>query len=360
MPLPLAESTHAAFGGAEWHCTARTLPVSGREGTFDLDLTFAVTSGFAESVGVGAVFDFDNWSLENYVLLPAAVYQGNNFAVADMKYPPLWRERNQFRADMPVTTTHLPRLSADSTRIEQTTGDVSTPGLGFHSPSRQQGFLLLTTQQTRFGNSGLTVETSAGGHQGRFLVTAPCVREFRQDHCQAVPSDDRAANWEAGDSVTLRFRLCFFPAPDLQTLFERFGGLRKDLNPSERKEELPFSAAWKLLEEKYHRDNWDERSGYFKMAPNARTTYEMAQDPLCFLWQLGWVGGGMATLPMLFQGSELSRQRAWRNLEMMFERTLAPSGFFYGIGDGEKFYGDGFDRPSPHNLHMVRKSADLL
>jgi hypothetical protein len=68
----------------------------------------------------------------------------------------------------------------------------------------------------------------------------------------------------------------------------------------------------------------------------------------------------MATLPLLAQGTELSRQRAWRNLEMIFQRTQAPSGFFYGIGDGEKFYSDGFDRPSPHNLHMVRKSADWL
>ena len=36
------------------------------------------------AAGAGAVFDFDNWSLDNYVLLPAAVYQGNNFAVMDM------------------------------------------------------------------------------------------------------------------------------------------------------------------------------------------------------------------------------------------------------------------------------------
>ncbi len=59
MALPLAESAHATFGGAEWHGTARAQPVAGREGTFDLDLTFAVMLGFAEAAGVGAVFDFD-------------------------------------------------------------------------------------------------------------------------------------------------------------------------------------------------------------------------------------------------------------------------------------------------------------
>jgi hypothetical protein len=360
LPLPLAESGRASFGGAEWRCAPALRPVAGRAGTFDLELTFSVASGFAQSVGVGVVFTFDDWSPRNYVLLPGAAYDGNNFAVSQLSYPPLWTEPAQFRADMPPTITSLPRLGADSTRLEQTTGDVSAPCMGFHSPARRQGFLLLTPQQTRFGNSGLTVETSAGGRHGRFLVTAPCVREWRQEHCKATPSDDRAANWEAGDSVALKLRLCFFPAPSLQELFEQFCRLRKDLNPAQRKEELPFSAAWKLLEEKYHRDNWDETHGYFKLAPNANTTHQLADNPLCFLWQLGWVGGGMVTLPLLFQGSELSRQRAWRNLEMILERTQAPSGFFYGIGDGARFYSDGFDRPFPHHLHLIRKSADWL
>ena len=68
----------------------------------------------------------------------------------------------------------------------------------------------------------------------------------------------------------------------------------------------------------------------------------------------------MMTLPMLAEGDALTRERAWRTLEMVFDKTQAPSGFFLGIGDGETFYSDGFDRPSPHRMHMVRKSGDWL
>ncbi len=358
--VPLADASTVRFAGAEWRCSAKASLVPNRQGAVDLDLSFTAESGHAEAIGVGLAIAFGQWSPRDYVLLPSAIYQGNDFAVSGLAYPPLWRDPRDFRADMPTTITDLPRLGAGSTRIEQTTGDLSTPCIGLHSWERGQGFLLLTTQQTRLGNSGLTVETCGAGGGCRFLVTAPCVRERRQDHCKAVPSDDRGAVWKAGDTLAIRLRLCFFPSPELQSLFDMFCLLRKDLNPSVRHEELPFSAAWAMVEEKYHRENWDERHGYFKMAPTSHTTFSTSADPLCFLWQLGWVGGGIATLPMLFRGNPLSSRRAWRNLEMIYERTQAPSGFFYGIGDGERFYGDGFDQPSPHGIHMVRKSADLL
>ena len=346
--------------GAGWRCKVHVDPGTGRADAIDLKVVFTVVSGAAESTGVGVAFDFAEWSPENYLLLPAAVYRGNDFAVLNTKYPPLWRDPAQFRPDMPVTITPSPRLAADSLRLEQTTGDVSTPCIGFHAPGSRQGFLLLTTQGSRLGNYGLTVETNAERTACRFLVTAPAVREFRQDHCKALPSDDHGVAWKSGDTLTFQFRIAVFAAPALQTLFDRFCDLRKDLNRSVRRESLPFSAAWQLVEEKSNRDNWVEELGYYKMAPNAHTTFEVQENPLCFLWQIGWVGGGMLTLPLLGLGSETTRERVWRNLEMIFTKTQAPSGFFYGIGDGEKFYGDGFDRPHPHHLHMVRKSGDWL
>ncbi len=348
------------WGGATWECRTESMPVAGREGLVDLEVSFRVTGGSAESAGVGVAFEFGEWALENYILLPSAVYNGNDFAVWDTKYPPLWREPAQFRLDMPTTITPSPRLSADSARIEQSTGDTAAPCMGFYSPGRSQGFLVQSTQGTRYGNNGLTVDSSPDRSSTRFLVTAPCVRQFRQDHCKALPSEDRGVAWKTGDSLVLKFRLCFFEAPKLQVLFDRFAEIRKDLNPSVRQESLPYSAAWKIVEEKYNRDNWVEEHGHYKLAPNAHTTFEVAENPICFLWQLGWVGGGMMTLPMLAQGGELTRSRAWRNLKMIFERTQAPSGFFYGIGDGVKFYGDGFDRPSPHNIHLIRKNSDWL
>jgi hypothetical protein len=358
--IPLKDSEPAETGNSVWQCQMVHTPVAGHPGTHDIEVTFRITDGEEENVSVGLAFGFADWTEENYLLLPSAVYRGNNFKVWDIPYPPMWRDAAQFRLDMPTTITPAPRLGGDSHRIEQTTGDTASPTMGFHSPSQGMGFLVQTTQGTRLGNNGLMVETTEGHTNARFLVTAPSVREFRQDHCKAVPSEDRGASWEAGDSLTLRARIWLFESEELQGLFEHYCELRKDLNDSESVEVLPFSAAWKIVEAKYNRDNWVEKSGYYKLAPNAHTTFEQASDPLCFLWQLGWVGGGMMTLPMLAEGDEITQRRAWMNLEMIFDRTQAPSGFFLGIGDGENFYGDGFDRPLPLNVHMVRKSGDWL
>ena len=358
--IPLNEAEPAELGTATWQCEMTRTPVAGRPGSFDIEATFVVTAGCAENAAVGMAFGFEDWSEENYVLLPSAVYRGNNFKVWDTPYPPMWRDPAQFSLEMPTTITPAPRLGGDSHRIEQTTGDTASPTMGFHSPSRQMGFLVQTEQGSRFGNHGLTVESSANHDHARFLITAPAVREFRQDHCKSVPSEDRGADWKAGDRLTLRLRVCVFEAPALQDLFDHYCDLRKDLNPAHSTATLPLGAASDLVLAKYNRDNWVETPGYYKLAPNAHTTFEVAENPLCFLWQIGWVGGGMMTLPMLAHGDETTRARAWRNLEMIFDRTQAPSGFFYGLGDGTNFYGDGFDRATPHNLHMVRKSGDWL
>jgi hypothetical protein len=360
MILPAASEMRVSFANAEWHCRWRAMPVSDHPGTFDLELAVTLVHGRAEAVGIGLGCEFSDWSHENYVLLPAAIYAGNNFKVTDIPYPPLWRDPAEFSADMPITITRIPRLAPNSPRLEQTTGDLATPAMGFHSADRNQGFLLFTRQGTPLGNNGLTVEHLDGGRRARFLLTAPAVRAFRQAHCRAVPSDDRAATWHGGDQVSLQTRVCFISASQLQSLFDRFCEMRKCLNASNPRPELPFSAAWRLIEEKYNQQNWDEEHGYYKLAPNAHTTFEVAENPLCFLWQLGWVGGGMMTLPMLAQGGQLTRKRAWHNLRMIFEKTATPSGFFLGSGDGARFYSDSFDRPHPHNLHLVRKSGDWL
>ena len=119
--------------------------------------------------------------------------------------------------------------------------------------------------------------------------------------------------------------------------------------------ELPFSAAWKILEEKYNRQNWQSTYGYYSVG---------MQDNRYSHWQVGWVGGGMSSYPMLFAGQALSRERAKRTLDFMVNLGQAPSGLFRGIGAAVKgylrWYGDGFDTPGTRRWHLIRKSADAL
>lgn len=343
---------------ALWSCDGRVSSLD--DDTFEIQIRFRLLEGQDVTAVIGLSFDFDPGTETRHVFMPAAVYQGNDFQVMPMPYPPLWRDAAEFREDMPVTITDLPRLTGNQARIEANTGDLSTPCMGFYDPSNKSGLLLFTEQETRLGNSGMTAELLGDDAGSRFSVIAPCVRERRQGLCESAPSADRPASWQAGDELTLRVWVSFFRAKDIRGMFDRFCGLRKALHVPTTTCCLPFSAALAIIEGKYNRENWDPHYGYYKMAPDAHTTFETAENPLCFLWQLGWVGGGMATLPLMAGGSPESRSRAWRNLEMIFEHTQAESGFFYGIGDGLNFFGDGFDRPWPHDMHMVRKSADWL
>ena len=359
------ELTAAAAGGQRisssgapwlWHAD-----VSSRDdGSFEIMVTFKLLEGNDVEAIVGLSFEFGSWQETNYVFMPAAVYQGNDFAVNPMPYPPIWRDEADFRVDMPVTITDMPRLNRESPKLVCNTGELATPCMAYYSPTQQRGALVFTEQQTRLGNSGLSVELGEGGGTARFSVTAPCLRELRQGLCERLPSEDLPASWKAGDELKLRVLVRFFTADRLQGLFDHFCELRKALHPQSAAHCLPFTAALRIIEEKYNRENWVEDDGYYKMAPNYDTTFEVAEEPLCFLWQLGWVGGGQATLPLLFDGGEVSRNRVLKNLGMIFDRTQVASGFFLGLGDGRNFFSDGFDRPWPHEMHMVRKSADWL
>jgi hypothetical protein len=126
--------------------------------------------------------------------------------------------------------------------------------------------------------------------------------------------------------------------------------------------ELPFSAAWNILEQKYHRDNWNATDGYYRVGLGENR----GQD-----FQPGWVGGLMNTLPLMHEGSDLSRDRAMQGLDFVFTHGgQGESGFFHGCYHQGVWSGDGFDldmwtpqaRPHPDrdHYHLLRKSADVL
>ena len=77
-------------------------------------------------------------------------------------------------------------------------------------------------------------------------------------------------------------------------------------------------------------------------------------------WQTGWVGGINAAWPLYAEGSDVTRARALSTMDFMFRRMQAPSGFFYGISDGERLFGDDFADIGRREISLVRKSADAL
>ena len=99
-----------------------------------------------------------------------------------MPYPPIWRDEADFRVDMPVTITDMPRLNRESPKLVCNTGELATPCMAFYSPTQQRGALVFTEQQTRLGNSGLSVELGEAARRPAFRspprVCANCARDF--------------------------------------------------------------------------------------------------------------------------------------------------------------------------------------
>ncbi len=312
-------------------------------------------SGSGLSYTLAVEMDLADWSRENYLLIPAAVYGGNRFAVRQQAYPPLAPAEDRV-LDAPLTISDVPHLEQGGgvSRIQLNSGDMATPALGIFCPVQKQALILLTQDRCELGLLGLQLRESEDRRTCTLTLEAPGVRTEGMYHNMNSrhPTIDRAADWPAGKRIDFRFRLYEFAAESVQGLFDRFAHLRQALSGTPPvKSEIPFSAAWELVENKYNRDNW-RQEGYYAVGTPGTGLY---QD-----WQLGWVGGAMNTLPLLAVGTAESRRRATQTLDWMFSQAQRHSGLIAGIISGGKSIGDGFTQPGTQNWVMTRRQADGL
>ena len=357
LPMTGAEDEprEEEFDGAMWRCEVCVHPVPGRQTTADITARFSIVAGHARECSAGVRLAFDGWCADNYLLIPGAVYNGNRFESRAVPYPPRLDHPADIGPNTPIIVTDVPRLNRDGgpSRLQLLTGDGAAPAVGFHRPREKTGFWLLTTQGTEVGDSGFTFEESSDCGQAILSISAPGVREdTRYAMCTTrAPSEDRGANLAEGQAVTLRLRVCFFPCPDVQHLFDQFVVIRKDMTgPVTLSHELPFSEAWRLIEEKQNRDNWWDDPGFYAQE-NGRPR----------LFGIGWGGGGaVATLPMLMDGGETTRQRAMRTLDFFFTRCISSAGFFYDHHDGIEPLGEWRVGLAQDARHLVRRDCEAL
>jgi hypothetical protein len=344
------------FAGASWVVNATIAPSTERPDALDGSLTFRVTAGEARQVAAALEWHVTGWSKQVFVMLPAAAYNGNRYPSRPYKYPPMIHEPGDVGVDAPIIISDVPRLSVDDgvpSRLQLTSGDVTTPSICFHNPAAARSAILLTTQGSHLGNHGLAVEESADRTSAVLRIEAPGMRRdtlYRMCNTAAA-SWDRAADWSAGTEVTINFRLLIFDSGSVQDLYDAFAVVRQDMSPPVAlKQEFPFSAAFSIVEDKYNRENWRE-GGYYSVGVIG------AGDSPGFDWQTGWVGGGMTPFPLLLAGSDDSRRRALQNLDWMFSRAQYPSGLLHAIHHDGEAYDDGFNTPGTKNWCMTRKQA---
>lgn len=339
------------FENSVWEVSSCSEPKGGGVRT---KLVCALKSGALKNASVGFTLEDGAWSRENYLLLPAAAYNGNRYHVNYKSYPPVLYGPEETGANLPVSITDVPHLAIGegTSRIQLKAGDLSTPAVCVFYPAEKKGFILLFRCETTLGYNGLTFTESGDRKKAEIAVTAPAMRTKIYTMCTtSSPSPDKGRDFLQGDTVELEYETYIFDCESVTDLYSRFFSLRHSLETeTSLKNTLPYSAVLHLFEEKLNRHNW-RSGGYYSVGVG---------DSIYADFQSGWVGGGMNLYPLYRYGSPEARERVKTALWHLFGKVQAESGFFYGGFHNGRVFGDIFLNVDDTDLLLMRKNADML
>lgn len=295
---------------------------------------------------------------DSYILLPACAYDGNRFETVHRKYAPHYEE-SEFSLHPPIRMTEVPRLAREGDSfLDVTTGDLSAPCVCVLNKKKKQAFMVFFNQGDHGLNHGVTLEQE--GDLLHISLRAPAKRRLVYRWYKGIPSlaplpeADETLSVRKGDETVVSHRAFAFPCESIEELYREFFEKRALLYHSGAHACLPFSAFWDMTEKQHNKDRYDEETGHYLL-----DTLERAAGNKFTQWQAGWVGGGMSTLPMIIDGSDLSCSRAVKTLEFA-AKYQSKAGYYYGIVYKGKVYHDCFGKfEEKYNLVLIRKHADL-
>ncbi len=382
LTLSAGHESRPRFANAHWRILHTEVP-AGANCTRH-QLRTEVTSGRAQAASIGLALTCENWSEDIFVFVPGAVYAGNRFIVRPQPYPPMPLPRRPGEGDPRPQISDIERLTLGpgASRFEVLSRDTATPCFGCWNPHTRRAWLAFVSPEVLGLPLGIELEEKADRSTAEWRLSWPGLRHDRMYRMcvRDNPSDWAAPDWPAGRAVEFTVELHAWECPDLAAFYDRFFTLREATPESawhSPRRPLPpappLSEVFRIIEDKYNRENWVEPRGYYSVGLRQNAFQN---------WQMGWVGGMLATLPLLAQGTPESRARARRNFDFVFPKGQAASGYFYAMGTGfggATPYGTWpqADVPDPvagpegvwlgdHPLrptepwHLVRKSADGL
>lgn len=340
----------------KWICDLKTTPVKGNNEGLGLTFSFKHDGGDINSSGIAVAFDFGRWDIENYVLIPASVYNGNRNRIVKRDYNEGLDRSDLYRPDLPQTTTELPQLSPnpnETSRVEVHTSNTTTPAICFWDKKTKQGFIVLTEQGIQHGDhiidNGFIVEENADRTAATLVVNVPGVREKKPEFVGFSKSPDRGITWRNGEEREIKMEIYRFPAEDIPTLLDKFTYVRKSVTGKNSPRNLiPMS-------ETLHIMCGDIDKRYYEGKPYEFYCPENAE------WiSYGWIGGLMNTFPMLALGDTMHRSRVKHTFDFGLELGQGKSGYYYGAlnKDGKPFGREGYD--DHPEIVLTRKNGDVL
>lgn len=140
------DNEYMDFQDSQWQITRKISPLE-KQSKYRVEVTFRCLSRKVDHASVSLDFDFSNWSKENYVLLPAAAYNGNRYEAVRMDYLPFFVSPKQMGLNKPVMLSDQPRLNFRDgySRIQDISGNLAIPSAGFKQVGSDKGFWLCFT-----------------------------------------------------------------------------------------------------------------------------------------------------------------------------------------------------------------------
>ncbi|WP_313153761.1 hypothetical protein [Sphingobacterium multivorum] len=309
-----------------------------------------------KDAGVAVAFDVYNWSSDNFVMIPAVVYNGNRQRIVNREYATGLDKTDYYRKDLALTSNPIPQLSPEfgaNSQLEVNISNTSTPLMAYLDRKQQQGVFLFTDQGITWKNEvkdhALIIEESRDRSLASFVVSAPGVRSRKPEFIGFSQSPDRGINVAEGDELQIRVTRIEFPAVAVPQLYAEFMKERKlHVKETAPRNLMPMSEVFTRMAK-----NIDER--YYTKDGIGFYCPENAD------WMsYGWVGGLINTYPMLAMADKAHFDRVSHTFNFALPQGRGASGYYYDVlgADGKVIYRDGA-KLNP-GIGLTRKNADVL
>ena len=306
--------------------------------------------------GVAVAFDRYRWTSDNYVMIPASVYNGNRQRIVNRNYATGLDPSDYDRPDLALTSNPIPQLSPDfgsPSRLEVSVCNAATPVIAFLDRQKQEGVLLLTDQgierDGQIIDHALIVEEAPDRSMASFVISAPGVREKKPEFIGFSPSPDRGLAIRKGDEITIRVTRLSYPCHDVPQLLGHFMHDRKrHIRCAAPRHLVPMSEVLSIMDR-----NIDAR--YYQ-----KDSVEFYRPETADWMSYGWIGGLINTYPMLAIGDDEHLRRVARTFDFALPRAKGESGYYYDIlqPDGTVLNRDA--AAVVPGVAVTRRNADVL
>lgn len=309
-----------------------------------------------DNAGVAVAFDQYDWCSDNYVMIPAVVYNGNRERIVNRQYATGLDATDYYRKDLALTSNPIPQLSPDfgaPSRLEVSVCNAATPVITYYDRKKGKGTFLFTDQGISWDGGmkdhALIVEESRDRSVASFVISAPGVREKKPEFIGFSESPDRGLSVKKGDKVIIRVCKVDFQAKDIPAFLGRFMKERKLHVLAETPRNLiPMSKVSQMMVKDIDERYYQGEKGSFYCPENAN-------------WMsYGWIGGMMNTYPMLALGDKDHLQKVKNTFDFGLLNGYGESGYYFDVlgADGKVLHRDAADQHP--EIGLTRKNADLL